>query len=68
MEADLHQCVEAPTMWADSKQTLALVIHVDGMILTGTEDAMAKLLDKLKEKCKVSIDFWPQGFFLEETD
>ena len=65
MEADLHQCVEAPTMWADSTHTLALLIHVDDMILTGTEDAMAKLLDKLKEKYKVSIDIGPKVSFLK---
>lgn len=50
LEAGLKQCPEAPTMWSNDTHTLAVLIHADDLIITGMDEAMDELLNKLKEK------------------
>ena len=50
LEAGLKQCPEAPTMWSNDTHTLAVLIHVDDLIIPGMDEAMDELLNKLKEK------------------
>ena len=42
--AGLKQCREAPTVWGNDERTIALLIHVDDLIVTGTDSAMESLL------------------------
>ena len=65
LEAGLKQCPEAPTMWSNEAHTLAVMIHVDDLIITGKDEAMDGLLDKLKEKYKVSIETGAKVTFLK---
>ena len=44
------------------------MIHVDDLIITGKDEAMDGLLDKLKEKYKVSIETGAKVTFLKKVD
>lgn len=61
--AGLKQCKEAPTVWGNDDHTIALLIHVDDLIVTGTDSAMEPLLQKLKESYKVSVEMGDQVSF-----
>ena len=65
--AGLKQCAEAPTVWSNDTHTIALLIHVDDLIVTGTEEAMSSLLQKLEESYKVSVEMGDQVSFLKRT-
>ena len=65
--AGLKQCREAPTVWGNDESKIALLIHVDDLIVTGTDSAMESLLQKLKESYKVSVKMGDQVSFLKRT-
>ena len=65
VDCGLKQCPEAPTMWGNDDHTIALLIHVDDMVLTGTDAAMNELIEKLEKKYKVSIERGDQVNFLK---
>ena len=65
--AGLKQCAEAPTVWSNDSHTIALLIHVDDLIVTGTDEAMDSLLRNLEESYKVSVEMGNQVNFLKRT-
>ena len=42
-EANLVPCAEAPTVWSNKEKTVALLIHVDDIAMTGTDEELEKL-------------------------
>ena len=70
LECGLKQCPEAPTMWGNDDRSIALLIHVDDMILTGADEAMEGLIKKLEdveEKYEVSVEKGDRVNFLKRT-
>ena len=67
LKADLVQCLEAPTMWTDKSNTLALLVHVDDVILTGTQDALKKVTDALEKEYKIALEDGNRLIFLKRT-
>eukprot|EP00435_Cladocopium_sp_Y103_P034981 s351_g9.t1 len=63
--AGLEQCVEAPTVWGNKDHTITLLIHVDDLIVTGTDMAMEALLKHFEESYKVSVETGEQVNFLK---
>ena len=37
-DGGLLQCAEAPTVWTCREKTLALIIHMDDMVMTGEDE------------------------------
>ena len=66
-EAGLDQCPEAPTVWGNADKTLALLIHVDDLVITGTDEAMNSLIGKLEEKYKISVERGSHVDFLKRS-
>ena len=58
-------CAEAPTVWSNKEKTLALLIHVDDIAMTGTEEELDKLTTFLKTKYKVAIEEGSKLSFLK---
>ena len=67
IEAGLVPCPEAPTLWRGEQ--LILLVHVDDMIIGGTNEAVAKITDHLMKryKYKASIEEGENLSFLKRT-
>ena len=55
-EGDLLQCAEAPTVWTNREKTLALMIHVDDMVMTGEDEELEKVEAFLKKKFQLKVE------------
>ena len=58
-------CAQAPTVWSNKEKTVALLIHVDDIAMTGTEEELEKLTTFLKTKYKVAIEEGAKLSFLK---
>ena len=64
-EANLVPCTEAPTVWSNKEKTVVLLIHVDDIAMTGTDEELEKLTTFLKTKYKVAIEEGAKLSFLK---
>ena len=65
--AVLKQGAEAPTVWSNEDHSIAVLIHVDDLIVTSTEETMSSLLQKPEENCKVSVGMGNPVNFLKRA-
>ena len=56
IEADLIQCPEASTIWTNKNKTLVILIHVDGMVLSGTEESLEFIKGFLQNQYKIAVE------------
>ena len=67
IQAGLHQCAEAPTLWSSKEKDLGLLIHVDDMVIGGEPQAVDKLVEFLKSQFKISVEDGDKISFLKRT-
>ena len=66
-EGDLIQCPESPTVWSNSSKTLALMTHVDDMVMTGEETELERIENFLKQKFKLAVEGGSNLSFLKRS-
>ena len=65
--AKLVQCMEAPTVWTNSDRTMAILVHVDDMVVTGTDDTVKELIQCLHGQYKIAVEEGDQLTFLKRS-
>ena len=63
----LVQCMEAPTVWTNSDRTMAILVHVDDMVVTGTDDTVKELIQCLHGQYKIAVEEGDQLTFLKRS-
>ena len=66
-DGGLLQCPEAPTVWTNASKTLALMTHVDDMVMTGEDAELEKIESFLKQKFKMAVETGNQLSFLKRS-
>ena len=66
-DGGLLQCAEAPTVWTNREKTLALMIHVDDMVMTGEDEELEKVEAFLKKKFQLKVESGTQLSFLKRS-
>ena len=59
--------MEAPTVWTNSDRTMAILVHVDDMVVTGTDDTVKELIQCLHGQYKIAVEEGDQLTFLKRS-
>ena len=55
-DGGLLQCAEAPKVWTNPERTLALMIHVDDVVMTGEDKELEKIEAFPQKRFKLAVE------------
>ena len=59
--------MEAPTVWTNESKTVAILVHVDDMVVTGTDETVKEVVQCLHGQYNVAVEEGDKLTFLKRT-